>query len=58
MPIDREKLRNFLREAIETNHDAWEESDYGGVRDPYWLGRVAVYRNLLEKLDEGDFDDE
>lgn len=52
---NEEKLVNFLRDALETNHEAWMSSEYNGERDPYWLGRMVAYQSLLERLRNGEF---
>lgn len=49
--IDTEKILNWLQYAIDVNYDEYHESG-----DGYWGGRMAAYRNVRERIREGDFD--
>ncbi len=49
--IDTDKLVSFLDWALKVNREY-----YAVTREPYVLGRIAVYRGLQNRVLDGEFD--
>lgn len=49
--IDTEKMLAWLDYAIMVNYNEYQDSG-----DSYWGGRMSAYRNVRERLRDGNFE--
>ena len=56
--LDPDKLKEYIVAGRDISTKAFIESTGGGVHigDPYWLGRREVYKMILSRWENGDFD--